>query len=347
MKTNYAENFKELVKSNGYELLSEYKSAKTKVKIRCNNDHEYKVRPDDFKSGKRCPICAGLCPIQAKKEFKELVESVEYELLEEYKNAITKVKLRCKNGHEYSVLPNSFKRGNRCPVCSGLCPIQAKEQFLDLLIEQERYELLSEYKDIKTKVKIRCDKGHEYSVTPNSFQQGHRCSKCVGQCSIQAKEQFLELLVKDGYELLSEYIDTKVKVKLKCPNDHEWDVIPNNFVSKYSRCPHCAGSTGQRLLQEMLLEYNFGKVIYNDRKVLDGLELDIYYPELSIAIEYQGNYWHSLQKTIINDKRKKKLCKEKGIKLIEVWDDDFLKNSQSISENIYNKINDKVKHKTI
>ncbi len=112
------------------------------------------------------------------KEFKELVESKGYELLEEYKGAMKKVKIRCNKGHEYnSTTPSNFKQGNRCPLCASKCPIQAEKEFKELLTSIG-YELLSEYKNTITKVKIKCNKGHEYRVTPHNFKCGCRCPEC-------------------------------------------------------------------------------------------------------------------------------------------------------------------------
>ena len=181
MKRDYAREFKELVESIGYELIEEYKGARTKVKIRCDKGHKYSVFPYNFKSGKRCPKCP---IIQAKEQFIELLVKEGYELISEYKNVTTKVKLRCPEGHEYSsTTPSNFKSGRRCPVCAGQCPIQAEKEFKELLTK-EGYELLGEYKGALKKVKIRCNNGHEYSsTTPNSFKKGHRCPVCAGHIS--------------------------------------------------------------------------------------------------------------------------------------------------------------------
>ena len=50
------------------------------------------------------------------------------------------------------------------------------------------------------------------------------------------------------------------------------------------------------------------------------LELDIYIPDLNIAIEYNGSYWHNRNDTE-RENLKTKLCKEKGIKLFHIWYD--------------------------
>lgn len=65
----------------------------------------------------------------------------------------------------------------------------------------------------------------------------------------------------------------------------------------------------------------------NDRKILDGLELDIYMPGLRMAIEWNGIHHHMpiygdfrLEMTKINDAVKKKMCQEKGIHLVTIQD---------------------------
>ena len=54
-------------------------------------------------------------------------------------------------------------------------------------------------------------------------------------------------------------------------------------------------------------------------------ELDIYIPELKLAIEYNGVYWHSANGPNMRTKGyhydKSILCKEKGIELIHIWED--------------------------
>jgi len=68
-------------------------------------------------------------------------------------------------------------------------------------------------------------------------------------------------------------------------------------------------------------------IIENDRSVLSGKELDIYIPEKKIAIEYNGNYWHS-ESTGNKDKNyhlnKTKKCNEQNIRLIHIFEDEWL-----------------------
>jgi hypothetical protein len=53
------ENFKALVESIGYTLMTAYKGSNDKVKIKCNNGHVWEVQPRAVKAGNRCPFCSG------------------------------------------------------------------------------------------------------------------------------------------------------------------------------------------------------------------------------------------------------------------------------------------------
>lgn len=107
----------------------------------------------------------------------------------------------------------------------------------------------------------------------------------------------------------------------------------NNFCSR-----SCSGTynnqhrtTGNRIskleifLQEHLTGYNFE---YNNRNICDGLELDIFIPDLKLAFEISGIVHYKpiygeekFNKIIEKDKSKMKLCINKGIKLIVIKDE--------------------------
>lgn len=76
----------------------------------------------------------------------------------------------------------------------------------------------------------------------------------------------------------------------------------------------------EKEIQTYLKDNNIEFEIRN-RKILEGLELDIYIPSKKIGIEFNGNYYHSSlfkEKNYHLDKAKK--CEEKGIRLIQIWE---------------------------
>ena len=119
----FVEKLKES-KGTEYEVLSKYKKAKEKVKVKhtvCG--YEWESTPDNMlrrKSG--CPKCSGNARTNTKEYKKEALRLMgnEYEVLGEYVNARTKVKykhLTC--GTEWETVPYAIKEGSRCPFCKS------------------------------------------------------------------------------------------------------------------------------------------------------------------------------------------------------------------------------------
>lgn len=101
------------------------------------------------------------------------------------------------------------------------------------------YKLLSDYKNISSKITIICPSGHVYDTTVNSFKnKGRRCLSC----KLKNKEDFIrEYISKENYLLL----DIKIKknrtyVYIQCPNDHDpyW-VEFSSFKTLNRRCKKC------------------------------------------------------------------------------------------------------------
>lgn len=87
-------------------------------------------------------------------------------------------------------------------------------------------------------------------------------------------------------------------------------------------------SNGQmELFRRVQEEFPNCRIIMNDRKTIRNpetgkpLELDIYLPDQMIAFEYNGNYYHD-KNNPVREKLKDKLCREKGIVLIDIWEDE-------------------------
>ena len=116
--------------------------------------------------------------------------------------------------------------------------------------------------------------------------------------------------------------------------------VSKNYVSVYLRnkgtpYPRIVGSSSyENVIEEFLDSIN---VIYqrNDRKILNGLELDFYIPSHNVAIEINGSYYHQTENGF-KDKyyhaKKTDMCEEKGIRLIHIFDYDLNKRKNQIYE---------------
>ena len=85
-------------------------------------------------------------------------------------------------------------------------------------------------------------------------------------------------------------------------------------------------------------------VIHSDRTQISPYELDIYIPDLKLAIEIDGLYWHSWHSDMNiseNNKRhidKTKLCRAQGIDLIHITDEEWRTNPNIIKSIIRNRL---------
>lgn len=96
----------------------------------------------------------------------------------------------------------------------------------------------------------------------------------------------------------------------------------------------------QRSVVSFIQEIYFNEIQTNNKKILDGLELDIFIPEFNLGIECNGTYWHSelngkdrnyhLNKTIE--------CKKKNIFLLHIWEHDWYNKTDIIKSIIRHKL---------
>ena len=103
----------------------------------------------------------------------------------------------------------------------------------------------------------------------------------------------------------------------------------------------------EKQLVEFIKQIYPHEIILNDTTILSGKEIDIYLPELKIAIEFNGTYYHSdlFKKDKNYHLNKTKECNKLGIKLIHIWDSDWVYNQDIIKSMLgyqFNIISDKI-----
>ena len=84
--------------------------------------------------------------------------------------------------------------------------------------------------------------------------------------------------------------------------------------------------------------YN-GVINENDKKIINPYEIDIYLPDLKLAFEFNGLFWHceySKSNTYHFDKTE--LCEKKEIKLVHIYEDDWLFKREIVKSRILNLI---------
>lgn len=100
-------------------------------------------------------------------------------------------------------------------------------------------------------------------------------------------------------------------------------------------------SSYENYIEKWLKEHNI-KYIKHDRTIIKPLELDFYLPDYNIAIEFNGNWAHSEIQG--KDKNyhinKYKSCLLKNIRLISIWEWEYLNNSTKLLNWLESLLND-------
>jgi hypothetical protein len=96
----------------------------------------------------------------------------------------------------------------------------------------------------------------------------------------------------------------------------------------------------EKKIQRLFIDDNIS-FVENDRKILGGKEIDIFLPDYNIGIEINGLYWHSEEcgKDRQYHISKTKLANENGVKLIHIFEDEWLNNPEIVKSRLLNLIN--------
>ncbi|RPK28791.1 hypothetical protein [Paenibacillus xylanexedens] len=206
-----------------YTLNGEYRSRNKKVTLIhniCKN--EWNTTPGNFLNGTRCSHCFGTPKKetdQFKREIYELVGS-DYTVIGDYKSNRIKIEIvHNKCGHEYSVSPTMFLRGNRCPKCFGSAK-WTHDQFSKAVKDQvdDEYKFLEEYVDSGHPLSVthvQC--GRNFKVRPRDFLRGSRCPNCLSDS--KGEIEIEKFLIKSNIAHQRQYRISECKDKNPLPFD--------------------------------------------------------------------------------------------------------------------------------
>lgn len=344
MDIKYVEQFKEKLANIGnYKLIGEYLGAKVPCIILGECGHQWNIISGNLfsrGSGKLCPICNNTGTKYLKEVFAERIKfRFNLDLVGEYINSKTPCIVKdIKCGHEWTINPSGLlSQGNLslCPVCSSLW---SKEDILLLkkLYSEDLLHILDICKRLnKSEEQIRY-KVHKLNITRNgraiSLEEDTRLFKIIN------------LLEKNNYTNIKESKDLEGghRIDYTCNKGHNiGGQLSNNIFSHNRRCPICADSTKVSKGEVEVLEYiksilpNNTWIEQNDRNILGGKELDIVLPDLGIAIEYNGNYWHSDEMVGENKHNNKFIEVENfGYRLITITDEEWLTKQEIVKSRL-------------
>ena len=162
-----------------------------------------------------------------------------------------------------------------------------------------RYTQTEEYKEKTAKKRVE-------QIT--AFEQENDCTE-VEKLIKKYGQGWLSLKLPKLYYLRYKFIDNKYLENIK-----------NYFTETNDKVSHCEKEIYEYCCDLLSKE----EVISEDRNLLKAngtyKELDIFIPSKKVAIEYNGAYWHQFHEKTYH-LNKTKMCEEKGVRLIHIWED--------------------------
>lgn len=135
-----------------------------------------------------------------------------------------------------------------------------------------------------------------------NIEEFEKSNNCTWKTTLINKYGQGWLSIKDDLIIL--YDKSRVFIDNSCIYKIEeyYNSVKSSYVSK-----------GEKEIVNYIKSIYNGIVLENDKKIIHPYELDIYLPEINIAIEFNGTYWHSSKcgKDKNYHLKKSKLCEKK------------------------------------
>lgn len=132
-------------------------------------------------------------------------------------------------------------------------------------------------------------------------------------------------------------MDCRTPVTIRCvEHDTVFTQPPDSHYAGKVGCAKCRHtSRGEVELREFIQSLKM-PAEYSTRHILSsGRELDVYLPEKSVAIEYNGVYWHSDKfRNRTYHQSKMQECTSLGIRLLQIWEDDWRDRRTIVEEHV-------------
>lgn len=332
--------YKEIATSRGGACLSDhFVSGKLKLHWLCAEGHEWEAIPDNVRAGHWCKDCGNKLQGQKKAKTIQWAHQLAADkggscLSSEYRNTTTKLHWRCAQGHEWSAVAGAIQQGTWCPVCAGKKPADMALNELREVAKSRGGECMSDsFWGVKSKMRWRCMKGHEWEAVPDSVRRGTWCPKCIGTVRLTIEDMQETARLQGGQCLSEHYSNADQKVHWRCAAGHEWWAVPYHVRAGHW-CPICSAGKSERICKN-IFEQMFGRAFPKAKPTwLKGakgrtMELDGYCEELAIAFEYHGiqhyeavDFFHrgekSLEKRRHDDAHKERICSEHDVYLFVV-----------------------------
>jgi hypothetical protein len=155
-----------------------------------------------------------------------------------------------------------------------------------------------------------------------------------------------EKLNEAELELIDDFVNITNLIEVKCKKcNYVFETVLDYVFHDYGKCPKCYPkntSINEREIREFIESIiPDEEIIYNDRKILNGKEIDILVPSKKIAIEHNGIFWHSEKAGVTKDYHldKTNSCKNQDYEMIHIFEDEWSYKKDLVKNKLTYKLN--------
>ena len=239
------------------------------------------------------------------------------------------------------------------------CPLQnktVKDKAIQTILKIYKFDHQNKSEIIKKKIKKTKQIRYNDENYNNRNKSEITCMKRYGVKNvIISNETKLKAQKTNSLKLKNKYKDIinvdylNKTLTIKCEENHNFDIDISLFKNRKriytTLCTICNpigsySASGYEIQLQNFMKKNYKQeILTSDRKILNNKELDIYLPELKLAFEFNGLYWHNEEHKENNyHLNKTELCEKKGIQLIHIWEDNWINKQDIVKSMILNKL---------
>lgn len=342
-----------------------------KVWWQCDKGHEWEatiINRSKNKNPTNCPYCTGSKASIGVNDLKTQYPDIAKEwhptknlddLTKISRKSNRKVWWLCDKGHEWAnTVVNRTHQKQNCPYCTNrkVTPgyNDIKTTSPALIKDWDHSKNLTSPDEVTygsdQKIWWLCENGHSWQAHAYSRAKGKGCPVCANRPLTLTKHRY----VSEDLQLMSQWHPTRndnltpatitcgsgISAWWVCQKGHEWKAPI--YSRKYGKgCSKCSNrvSNKEKDLAEFL-RANKLDIETGTRNIITPYELDMFIPSKNIAIEFNGIYWHTENqgKNQMYHYNKWLACKEKGIQLIQIWEDDWDSNKNLVKRMLLHKL---------
>ena len=333
------------------------------MKIHCREHGWFTRKPIEFGEGFVCPYETNAMKNNFEWRKRAFVEKARMKFgdrfdynMDEFIDCKNEITITCKKHGEFKDTPDHhlLRVDGGCIACYKQSMhdnfVKETEQFIEESKKIWRDNAF-DYSDLNyinrhEHITLTCKKhGIKFEQTAYKHLKGHKqCPECLREDNVERNlmktSEFIERSSKvHNNRYTYNNTDTKKrdengKVTITCPIHGNYQQDPIDHIAGRG-CPKCAGTISkpeEEIKKHILALSPNENIIQGSYKILGKKEIDLYFPDKKIAIEFDGIYWHTEQfgrgKYYHLDKLNG--CNKNGINLMHIFEDEWIEHKDVV-----------------